>query len=80
MDVVVLENSNKLTFLGGSLQIINAVISSIGMHGGVPFQGGAGSADNTTTVSNIRSAYFMSTPARSPRTSALRAVSGNLIR
>ncbi|KAG0585816.1 hypothetical protein KC19_2G041700 [Ceratodon purpureus] len=30
-------------------RIINAVISSIGMHGGVPFQGGAGSADNTTT-------------------------------
>ena len=40
------------------MQIINAVISSIGMHGGVPLQDGTGNADNSTTVSNIQSTYL----------------------
>jgi len=43
------------------MQIMNAAISSMGMHGGVSSQGGTGNADNSNSVSSIHMSYFLST-------------------
>lgn len=40
------------------MQILNAVISSMGMHVGGSLQGGTGNADHMNSVRTMRSIYF----------------------
>lgn len=46
------------SLIEGSMQIINAVISSIGLHSGAPLQGGTG--NNSAAVRYIHVAYCIS--------------------